>query len=143
MVVGLGSRGRTEADLDKTLAHQTRELDGRFAVGPDVVRHIQLHGHVHFIFQEIDLLDAADLHAGHFDRIPFLEFLHGAELGVNADAALEEVEGADHFHDEEGGDQREREEDSQAGFECVFHNEVLSRLWLKLAVKNSWIRGCG
>ena len=142
-VIHLWRFGRTETDRDEILAHQSGELDQRFAVGLHVLRFIQFHRHLDGVLHQIDFLDPADLHAGHLDRVAFLEFLDGFEPGMNANAMFEDVKAADRFHNENRGDEREGEKDSQPGFERVFHKDFLCLCFLKSAVKNCCILGCG
>ena len=137
VVFHLAPGGRAEADGDEVLPHQPGEFDHGFAVGLHVgFALVQFHRDVHLVFGQFDFFDAPNLHAGHFDRVAFFEFLHGVEPGVNAFSVFEEIEAAEHFHDQKRGNQREGEKDSQPGFEGVFHTDVLSLLWLKSAVRN-------
>ena len=104
-----------------TKAHEAGELDDGFGVGFDGELLPDLHGDLGPGVLELDILDAADLDAGHLDEVALLQFLGGLEAGGDVIAARKEAGGADHFEDDDGGDEGEGEEDAEPGFEGVFH----------------------
>ena len=112
-------RGRAEINRDKILPHQAGEFDGGRAVrlhdGVGAQPHDDLDLAVGVV--GLDVLDAPDFDAGHFDGVADLQFLRGVEQRVDVVAAVKYVHVAERFNDEHGDNDREGDKNAELGFE--------------------------
>src|SRR5258706_591509 len=101
-LAGLNPRSarRSAFDGDKVLPHEPGELDDGPGVGFDLEPFLNFHRDLGPAVFKFDILDAANLDAGHFDEVTALEFLGGFETAGNFVAGFEKVAGTDHFEDD-------------------------------------------
>ena len=92
-----GAVGGAEVNGDKVLSHEPGEADDSFAVGADGSVGLDLEGDFDLVALEADAFDAADVHAGHLDRVADLEFLDGVEEGGHAHAFADGAKPAHHL----------------------------------------------
>ena len=98
---------RAKADGDEILPHQAGEFDGRLAVGLDQRALVQSHHDIDLVAGEFDVINAADLHAGHLDAVAHFQVLHGVKLRADVVAVAEKITAAERFNDRPGGQHHE------------------------------------
>src|SRR2546426_763376 len=99
----------------------------------------EFHSNLDFVVGQRDRNDMSDLDAGHLNWITGFQLVYVAKLRADAIATFDQIESADHFENDDRRDECEGEEESESGFERVFHGVVTS--CLKSTVRKRFTTG--